>query len=198
MSIRLPSYSPYLNIIGIDPGLNNLGLCSMVVDYLFNVVSIDPITLHPEDPLKNFDPIQYSQAERYSKLRSLQDQLLRHFCLKNPSVVAVEVPFFNETTPSALGSLTEVVDRVRLALTYYDASIPLITFRPKYIKRRLTGKGDADKNDMLAAALSIPELFNTTLVDFRICDNNAVDAVGVAYTQLLHLRENYESFPPTI
>lgn len=198
MSIRLPSYSPHINIIGIDPGLNNLGLCCMVTDYFLNIVSIDPFTLHPEDPLKNFDSIQYSHAERYSKLLSLEQQLFRQFCLKNPSVVAVEVPFFNETTPSALGSLTEVVDRVRISLINYNADIPLVTFRPKYIKRRLTGKGDADKNDMLNATLSIPELVNTTLVDFRLCDNNAIDAVGVAYTQLLHLRENYDPFPPTI
>lgn len=104
---------------------------------------------------------KYKGAERLSHFRN---HLAYTFQDQEPGIVAVEGYAYDSHTAGSR-SIGELGGVVRLLL--WDMQIPWAEVPPTSLKKFATGKGNASKDQVLAAAVRL---------DPRIEDNNAADA----------------------
>lgn len=181
-------------IVGIDPGSETLGVCIMH----FNVVTlgitrIAPMTFTgsklPTDPM-----LAILHGDRVSRVKAHEDNLFNIFIENSPIAVSTESPFYNPRMPGAYGALVEVICGIRNAVIRYSDVKPLYKVDPSSVKQAIGAKGNADKNAVRDYVSKIPELINN--LDNPLCslDEHSIDAMAVAYHQLLSYRNSTLGF----
>lgn len=152
-------------VLGIDPGLANLGLGVVKGDvrraqHLHHQVVLS----HAKQPM----------PERLLALHSAVSQVLATY---RPAAVAAEQQYLKAQADTVykVGQAYGVV-----ALACAQAGVPLHTYGPMQVKQALVGTGRADKAQviyMVRAQLGLAKLEN----------NHAADALALALTHLAHV-----------
>lgn len=173
----------YIKIIGIDPG-NHLGLSILHINPInMKIDYIDTRTITLE---------KYSiQEELNFRLLLLQDIITDIYYNIRPNCVAMEAAFLNSRYPKAVVQLSQYTGMIECTFNSIDPTLPIIKYPPMYVKSIAGGTGKADKSDMLKAVSKNKEL--KSLINIEIMTEHEIDAVCIAYTALLEVR-NYNLY----
>lgn len=186
-------------ICGVDPGTNFLGVGFITVHYrTLEISEIKAYTLEPTID-KEDDILRANHEERIERILSQQTQFTALIERLKPDIVASETPFYHHVHPGAYGPLVETVLLVRLAVLRYNPSIRFFTYAPLVVKSALDArpKRGFDTKDIMKQRLyGILEIKDYTEHPISCYDQNALDAIAVAYTHLLTLRHAYERRSP--
>jgi Holliday junction resolvasome RuvABC endonuclease subunit len=151
-------------IIGIDPGVNNIGI-AVLDDKAENVVSTFLWGIQ-KPQLYGYDKFV---ADLYDLIKSLKLD-------KQTALVAIEKPFFTpKTLANNIGTL-EVIGLIKYALYGQIKQENLIMLSPASIKKTMTGKGNANKELVIEAV----KAKYPTAKDNSI--HHIADAIAIAYT----------------
>ena len=172
----------YFNILSFDPG-NNLGVCILSIDVeTLNIINIETRTVVLDTYVSNL--LQDRSLHKLNFLHTVVNSLLDGY---NPVAVGMETAFLNVRFPKAVTTLSQLTGVIDLAVLQYNPFIKMFKFAPKYIKAMASGKGNSDKDGMLAAANDNLEIKN--LIDPNMLTEHEVDAIMIGYTVLLEIRK---------
>lgn len=144
-------------ILGIDPGVQNIGLA------IYSTLD-DSVLAHEK----------YIWQNSYEKLRVYIRDLL-------PIVkaVSIEKPFFSQSTLAKNIRTLEVIGVIKLAIEQYNLdlkheSVQWFEYAPTTIKKTFTGNGKAKKTDIITVVKE----------KYSISTNitHVADAIAIAYT----------------
>lgn len=99
------------------------------------------------------------------RLRTIRDRLLTDCMTEEPTYVAIEGPAFGR--PQGMHALGQLAGVIYLAL--HEAGQPYVLITPSTVKKYATGKGNAPKAEVLAAAIR--------RLDYDGHDDNQADAL---------------------
>lgn len=157
-------YAQQQIIMGVDPGTNVLGYSVILSDK--NTIKILTNGILHLQKIEN----------HFYKLRSIHETLSGLIGQFNPSVLAIEAPFFGRNVQSML-KLGRAQGAAILAAASFDLEI--IEYSPRKIKQSITGKGNASKEQvalMLKSLLQmpgLPEYFDETdALAAAVCHHN--------------------------
>lgn len=181
--------SPILPIVGIDPGSVSLGVGVIWFNIDTNCIEMTEAKTYNGEKLGRGSWITERSGDRAGRIAGLKDNLLRIFNIVQPVVIASESPFFNQRRPQAYGALTEVVCAIREAVEDYDRWKHLQLIDPPTVKNAVGAKGNAGKEEVKEKLLGLPHINYQGEVPLYALDEHSVDAIAVAYCQLLRLME---------
>lgn len=141
-------------IAGIDPSLNHTGV--VILDEKGNLI-------HQE-------VIEAKKLRGIERLRFVKDRLMKVLIDHDIKSVAIEGYSFG-SRGRAVFNIGEMGGVLRVAL--YEAQIEILDVPPSTLKKFVTGKGNADKEQM---RIAIKEKYK---IDFD--DDNEADAFGLAH-----------------
>ena len=153
-----------MRVLGIDPGLANLGLGLVEGD------------VRRAKPLYHVCLTTESAWLMPRRLQYLHEELTRLLTEYRPDAVAIEDQILRRQADVAF-KVGQAFGVVQLACA--QAGVPVHAYGPMQVKKSLVGTGRADKEQviyMVKASLGIRELFN----------NHAADALALALTHLAH------------
>lgn len=156
---------PRMVVLGIDPGLANLGL-GLVEGDARRARHLHHVCLTTESAWLMPRRLQY-----------LHDEVTRLLGEYRPDAVAIEDQILRKQADVAF-KVGQAFGVVQLACA--QAGVPVHAYGPMQVKRTLVGAGRAEKEQviyMVKAQLGIRELFN----------NHAADALALALTHLAHV-----------
>ncbi|WP_309569935.1 crossover junction endodeoxyribonuclease RuvC [Deinococcus sp.] len=151
-------------VLGIDPGLANLGL-GLVEGDIRRARHLHHICLTTESAWVMPRRLQY-----------IHEEVGRLIAEYRPEAVAIEDQILRKQADVAF-KVGQAYGVVQLACA--QAGVPIHTYGPMQVKKSLVGTGRAEKEQviyMVKASLGIRELFN----------NHAADALALALTHLAH------------
>jgi len=185
--------SGIVKIIGIDPGTMFPGVCTISYDTEYKeIIYISSICLNLDRITKNSEYVDY-QPYRFLKLIKLKEYLLDIFKVDKPVLVAAEHPYMNPRMPGAVIPLAQCFMTIQMAVFDYNPLLDTTFIDPSTIKNSVGVKGNSkDKNSMSIAISKIPEIVDNLNTDIEKMNNNAVDAIAIAYCALkreLHVKE---------
>lgn len=185
--------SSLVNIVGIDPGSNTLGLSMLTVDITkWEIISSDAVTF-TGTKLENSDSWRSDLfSERVGRIAAHEENLLKVFNTYKPFIICTESPFINNRFPQAGIALTEVMCGIRSAVMKYDVWADLYLIDPPTVKKAVGAPGNADKVVMKEKILSLTELNYIGNVPMEMLDEHSIDALAVAYCKFIRLKLCYK------
>ena len=150
-------------IFGVDPSLASSGIAWMENGEL---CGIHKITTPAKDPLPK-------------RLKTIYDEFCELLDLYKPAVVVMEDQFSGKNAKT-YAKLSQV--RGVMVLAVEQKGIHLKVFTPTQIKRTVTGKGNASKEDMILAIKSLYPDFDEYLKSINGKIDDVADAIGIAHT----------------
>jgi Holliday junction resolvasome RuvABC endonuclease subunit len=169
-------------LIAIDPG-NNIGISIYTLKNItFEIVDIQTFTIILENRIPD-----YVFDKMFYKLQILNSVVMDLAAIHRPLAVGIELPFLNSRFPKAVMQLSQYVSVIEAAFYNVDPFIKFFKYPPKYIKAVGSGKGNADKNDMLKAVNNNNEL--NIHVNPNLLSEHEVDAILIGYTAILEIRQ---------
>lgn len=173
----------YYNVIGIDPG-NNLGIGILHIDCDTNeIIGISSQTLVLDSFVNDTD---YNVLlARVHKLYDIVTGLNINY---QPVVLSLEAAFMNSRFPKSVIQLSQYVNTIELATRLSNPWCKIFKYPPKYIKSSVGAGGAADKNDMKANLLNIPEI--ASKIDLNTLTEHAIDSLSIAYVTYKELQLN--------
>lgn len=177
-----------VNIIGIDPGSNYLGIgiiefnlydhqVTNILAYTVDVNQLTPAssTKHKDDKYKDLANYIYSLWSNYQ-----------------PVAIGLETPYIQEGRPLAARPLYILnyllLNSVRLML----GNTPILYLAPKQLKSIIGAKELVGKEPVKDAILRIEEITNhLSSYEINNLDNNAIDGLAAAYATLAEYRRSY-------
>lgn len=188
----MPLYTPEQHVtyrvVGIDPGLANLGFAVYHIHYLTGeIVKVEAFTI-VNDKLPDYTGLDPEFVpERTIKLYKLKSAIQWYLQCYGPSYVVCEAPFYNRFMPMAYGALLEVVSMIHSAVLEWNPNIGFHTVAPLLVKKLVGTK--AVKNDSLKGkelvkngVKSIPVIMNVLTTPIDSLSEHAIDAIAVGYT----------------
>jgi Holliday junction resolvasome RuvABC endonuclease subunit len=173
----------YINILAIDPG-NNIGVAILTIDVTtFTIVNIETKLYVLENLVDYQDDNRNRILLKLSRIHSIVIELFNSY---NPAAFAIETSFLNSRFPKAVIQLSQYVGMIEHSFYTCNPYIKLFRYMPKYIKKLVSGRGDADKDGMTVAIRSIPELI--THITPELLSEHEVDALSIAYVMLQEIR----------
>ncbi|MEM6303878.1 MAG: crossover junction endodeoxyribonuclease RuvC [Pseudomonadota bacterium] len=150
-------------VIGIDPGLRNLG---------WGVIDVDgPRLAHVANGI-----CRSEGAALAARLLSLHDQLARVFATYRPDVAAVEQTFVNK---DGAGTLKLGQARGIALLVPAQAGLEVGEYAPNTIKKTVVGVGHADKDQ-------VAHMVRLQLPGVSLAGADAADALAIAICHAHH------------
>lgn len=184
-----------ITVIGFDPGINNLGVGILKYNIQTKMFKVEHVfTLSGEKLIRGNDHIVDILGARCAKLELLKRSIVKVLIRYQPAAVASEAPYLGRF-PQAFAALTECVYMERLAVYEYSSQMYLATMDPPTIKNAVgVGGKSGDKNEMTQA------LIKCKWIDFNgydplQLDEHSIDAIAVAYTNILRLECRLPEMP---
>ncbi len=156
-----------LNILGIDPGYDRLGLA--VIEKSSDGEKIIYSAC--------FTPAHRGELEK--RLEAIWGELKKVFGEYTPDMVAVESVFAEHNVSTVIG-VAQVIGMVRAQA--FDHNVEVHTFTPLQIKAAITGNGRATKAEMDKMTRLLVDLGSKKMLD------DEMDAIAVALTCSAHLK----------
>jgi len=147
-------------IMGIDPGLNNVGWA----------------ILKDEDTLVEYGCIENKVGEVFEKLGVIYEEIERLIRKHNVKTLAIEDLFFAKNKKSAL-KVAEAMGAIKVAGV--NNGVQVKEYTPLQVKMAVVGYGRADKEQVLSMVSRILD------IEEKIRPDHAADAVAVALTYLM-------------
>jgi len=178
-------------IMGIDPGTHYVGVSFITVDVkTLNIKNIEVFKIDTDIYVRNNPDINM-----YKRLMYISERLKEILEDRKPWVVAYETQFINPRTPSSViplsmlkGIIYKTVYDTNRINGFFDTGIRLTEYSPKEAKEKVGAGGLKEKEDVVNALLKIDEI--TKNVDISILTFDEVDAILLAYSQLVEYRKN--------
>lgn len=175
-------------ICSIDPGSNTLGFA--VIE--FSVVSLQIYSTqactYVGDRFQLNPYLVQVHGERIARIQAHHDNILQLLNYHQPLAVVCESSFYNIRRPMAFGALLEVLNAIRQALIEHNDNLKLDLVDPPTVKRAVGAPGNADKQAVQRAVLSLPDLNYNGPLSLDQLDEHAVDAIAVGYSKLKQYR----------
>lgn len=156
-----------VTFLGLDPGLATIGWGVIIEDYKHNPVLCDYGIIETNKNL--------STPERLVELEKDLIELIGEF---QPTIVAMEMPFFDRKIKAA-GGVLQAVGVINLVCYREAKVVPLLLHQSSW-KAHL-GNGRATKSEVAEIIQSLFGLDNLPIDD-------AVDAIGIAFAALCGVR----------
>lgn len=154
-----------MRVMGIDPGLQNMG---------WGVIDVDgPRIRHVANGI-----VHSGQGELAERLLRLYDQMRAVVAAQAPDAAAVEQTFVNK---DAAGTLKLGQARAIALLVPAQAGIPIGEYAPNAVKKAVVGVGHADK-------AQIDHMVRLHLPGVSLAGPDAADALAVAICHAHHLQ----------
>ncbi len=155
----------YMIILGIDPGLNATG---------WGIINSEcnRLTFISCGTIKNS-----SHTLLQDKILHINYELSKIIKNYTPDTVSLEEIFVNK---NPLSSIKLAHARGAIMLTVAVNMLKIHEYKPTTIKKSITGKGHADKDQMKFMVKQILPIININN------DHNAIDALGIAICHSLH------------
>lgn len=177
-------------IVGIDPGSNLLGFSILRFNLkTFEVLSVEADTFKSERMIEDDSLITITHNERIAKLYAQKNNLVQMFNVAKPTWIACEHPFMNRFRPNAYGPLMECLFAIRTAAIEYNPLVKFFTYPPSIIKKAIGAGAHVGKDPVRDAVLANKELSPNEFTHLGHLDNNAIDAIAIAYTHLKEIRK---------
>jgi len=165
-----------MNIIGIDPGNNTLGIAIINIDKKIN--TIETILLNIDNFIfEVYDP-NYTEVE--NKTFIMCERLYKVIKYYNPSAIAIETPFFNRFKPSSYKSLLFLFNNIKNIIKKYNDNILIMEYSPLEIKSFVKANDFKDKNKVKLALFNIKEITNN-FKELNIISEHEIDALAICY-----------------
>ena len=170
-----------LNILSIDPGLNNIGFANIF--YSFPSASITSITAHTYKTEPTINSYQLSEYldDRTIKLLSLKEHFATLVTSNQFDIIVCEAPFFYAGKPGAYRALVEAISVIKQHLADISPITPFIQLEPLMVKRFVKSLNISNK-DSTKEALYLLNLHNH--IDLNTLDEHSVDAISIGYAFL--------------
>lgn len=181
MSLYPQLQSLNLNILAIDPGLNNIGFSHLV--YNHNTAVINSITAHtfkPEQAISGFELSHYLD-DRTIKLLAIKNYFNSIVSSNLFDIVVCEAPFFYPGKPGAYRALVEAITTMKQHLAEVSPMTPFIQLEPLMVKRYVKSLNVSSK-DSTKDALELLEIGKH--IDLNSLDEHSVDAISIGYAFL--------------
>lgn len=151
-------------IVGIDPGVNNIGI-AVLSDNALEIIETHLWAISKPE-LKGYD-------EFVENLFNLFTRLNLDYAT---AIIAIEKPFFTPKTLANNIRTLEVIGLMKYAAYMQVQDNNLIMISPNAIKKVMTGKGNAPKDVVIKAVNEKYKLSKDIAV------SHIADAVAIAYT----------------
>lgn len=152
-------------IIGIDPGLNNTGICILhYVNNNFNILFLEEITTSNKDQI----------GFRLLKIHEKINEILIKF--PQVSIMGLEESFVNINSKSSLklgmvsGLILSLSAKYKLKLKYMS---------PTHIKKQISGNGGASKDSVKLFVNTIIPNLNENSISHHVYDAIAIAIVAL-------------------
>lgn len=170
-----------VNVLAIDPGLNNTGIANIIFDYnLKTITSISAFTIKTEQLIKNNYMCNYLD-DRTVKQLSLKEEFIKTLNIYRPDIVVSEAPFFYSSKPVAFKALVEVISLFKLIIAEVCPLLPFLQLEPLMVKKHVKSLNIHNK-DSTKEALEVLGIGN--YINLNTLDEHAVDAVSIGYAFL--------------
>ena len=180
-------YDSY-RLIGIDPGLNHVGIAIFDVETATGYIrSIEAYTEHIEKlyDATGLDSDMYTaRVVKLYKLRNMITELLSRV---GACMVACESPFYNPRMPMAFGALVEVMNTIYTAIIDYNQNIPFFKVPPLVVKSVVGAGATKGKLDVKACIRGIDEITSVLKGSIEDLDEHSIDSIGVGFSFLHNL-----------
>lgn len=185
MSLILSDKYHRINLLAIDPGLNNTGIAIYEIDYhTKTILKIEAFTIAVEKLRNTTGLADEDFAERLIKLLKLKSSILNVLANTSPCIVAIEAPFYNRFRPMAYGALVEVLSVIQSAVLEYNYGILFRKVEPLLVKKCVGAGMMKGKLDVKASVKNIPVVMNSLVNDIECLDEHAIDAIAIGYSFL--------------
>lgn len=179
-----------------------MGIAALRVQFeSLQVLDASLTTLHAlrlKEGRRTNDWMLDTHSERSMRLRELAWLVGQQLMVERPLVVASEAPFFNPSNPNAYQVLVEAMKVLENTVYAWNPWRPFYRIETTVAKKAVLPKDSnlmaqykAIKDSKEKVAFCVrhhPEL--SRLVNFSLHDEHAIDALVVAYTQLVRFRNN--------
>ena len=184
MSLHIPEkYKEPYRILSIDPGSNSLGVASLTIDPVSElIINIQAFTVHVEYLYKTDYCESDEDNPRINRMLKIQYEISKILDFYRPKLVVCESPFFNRLRPGAFAPLVEVMHTLRLAVLNYGCLVPFYTIEPSIIKKAVGASHIGDKNAVNKAVKEIDEIVVATPFSLDLLDEHAIDAIAIGYS----------------
>ena len=170
-----------LNILAIDPGLNNIGFSHLLYNHPnSSISSISAHTFKPEPTVPAYHLSEYLD-DRTIKLLSIKDYFSSLLTSTHFDLIVCEAPFFYASKPGAYRALVEVISVFKQYLADTNPITPFIQLEPLLVKRYVKSLNISNK-DSTKEALYLLNLHN--YIDLNTLDEHSVDAISIGYAFL--------------
>lgn len=181
MSLYPQLQSLNLNILAIDPGLNNLGFSHLVYNHNTDIInSISAHTFKSELAVTDYELSQYLD-DRTIKLLAIKDHFNSIITANLFDIIVCEAPFFYPGKPQAYKALVEAINTMKLHAATVAPMIPFIQLEPLMVKRHVKSLNVSSK-DSTKDALKLLDI--EKYIDLDALDEHAVDSISVGFAFL--------------
>ncbi len=173
-------------VIGIDPGINHMGLSVSLIDYESKkILETKTTTIHVKEKNLNKDAIELFglRQAKIDYLNSIFEKYLEQY---NPITVVVESPFYNMRRPAAFLPLVELLYQLRMTLRLISPNSNFKTYEPSTIKKSVGAGAICKKDEVKVHVLKHKDIFNyiSEEVEMEDLDEHSIDSLAVIYTHL--------------
>lgn len=183
-------------IMGIDPGTHTMGMALLRTDSQLRLTRIQAHTLTPWIAA-NHNPFITTQqgVDRIGRCTYLAEIIVGWCRLEPIGVIAIEEPFFNAMAPRAYSALYMNVRMIEDIIHSYIPSMVIIPIAPTQAKAavQVSGTTKFKGKDLVKQALSCHPEIGPLLGNIELYSEHALDAVAIAYTQLVNVRNTIEA-----
>ena len=148
-----------MQILGIDPGINNTGWAIINYNGRINYIASGTIKTDANLPL----------GTRLFKICNTLEDIISQY---KPQIAGLEEVFVNKNFQSSL-KLSHA--RGAIMLTIAKFMIPLNEFAPNLVKKTVTGVGRAEKTQ-------VQHMINIIISQAKFLNADEADALAIAYT----------------
>lgn len=191
--VRPDVVSNQVCLCGIDPGSLNLGFC--VLYYQEDTLEINHIEATSIDVEKlryDYPYVDSGYSDRTLRIYGLKNKLRDLFLYYDPKAIVCESAFYNPGRPNAFGVLIECITAVRFSALGYDPSVPFITYTPSDIKKTIGAHATKGGKEAILKTLTANQEIIKAVDHHSLqhLNDHAVDAIAIAYTELLIMRKS--------
>lgn len=184
MTLMIPDRYKSYSLVSIDPGITYMGISvfRLVND---NITYIDSYTIRPSSMKTYVNCNTDMVTQRFislNKIKNFIETLVRE---EQPSVVVSEGTFFNPLSPSAYGSLLEIISYVNLGVSEVSNNIHFSVMPPMLVKKNISSEKIKSKASVKEALMMKPSIIDNLVVNIETLDEHAIDSIAVGYSYLV-------------
>lgn len=135
---------------------------------------------------------------RQEKINYMADCFEVDLIHANPIAVISEAPFFTPKSPDAFQALSQLIEHFRIRTFSHRRLTPFYTVEPRTVKKIFAGKGNLEKDEMLAALVAKADLADKLTVPLSSLDEHSVDAIAIGFYLMHQFREKLLPIVPPI